>query len=172
MWYEAKIVIGGIGVILIAIVISQIIFLNLFLSVILFFAIGLWVFADIVFGYVYHNGDAKKLVDKPPGNKTLGVVFNLNNMFSLEWAEKGPYGVRRWVANNKEASCIDLGDYPIHTKHGVLGFVAHEKSEKNVNLYNVEMAEQLNKEFKTDNIKEMYYQAIKQETKELKEGTN
>lgn len=163
MWYEVKIVIGGIGIILVTIVMAAILFQNILLGALLFFALGLWIFADIVFGYVYHVGKGKYLVDRPPGNKTLNVTLTLTNMIDFYWVEKGPYGVRRWVQNKKEASCIDMGNYPIHTPHGVLGFISHEKSEKNINPYDVEMAEECYKEFNTDDINEMYIKAKAQE---------
>ena len=169
MWLEAKVVVAGIGIILICIVISQILFLNLILSVLLFFGVGLIIFSEIFFSYFYTIGKAKYWVDRPPGNKTLNVNFSLTNLIEPYWVDKGPYGVRRWVQNKKEASCIDRGNYPIHTPHGVLGFLSHEKSEKNINPYEVEMAEQLFNEVGTDDIKEIY-ERVKAEEKESKEG--
>lgn len=165
MWFEIKLVIGGIGVILICFVISQILLVNIFLGALLFFGVGLWVFSEIAFGYVYNNGNAKYWVDKPPPNKTLNVNLSLTNQINCFWADKGPYGVRRWVQNGKEASCIDRGNYPIHTPHGVLGFISHEKSEKNIDPYEVEVAEQLYNDFGTDDITEIYARIKAEENK-------
>ena len=115
MWLEVKIIINGIGIIFIAIVLSQILFFSVFLSFILVMAIGLVVFSDIAMGYLITKSRANYLIDRPPGGKTLAMIFTLNNMFDFEWAKKGPHGKREFVYNSKEASCIDKGDYPIHS---------------------------------------------------------
>lgn len=159
MWLEVKIVIGGIGVIFVCIVISQILFLNLILSFLLFVGVGLWIFSEVCISYVLSKGRAKYWYDKPPPKKDLAIILDLTKGIDFEWVKKGPYGKREFVFNGKEASYIDRGNFRIHTPHGVIASIVHEKSEKNMDPYEVEMAEKLHNEFGTDNVKEMYAKA-------------
>ena len=89
----------------------------------------------------------------------------MNNLIMPIWAKKGPHGKREWVHNGRDASIIDTGDFPIHTPVGAIGFIAHEKSQQNINLRKVKMAEEMYKEFGTDDVKEQYALASDREVK-------
>jgi len=157
MWLEAKALITTFAVIFIAIVISQIILINVFLGFLLFMGVFLMIFGDIVYGWQVCRSRVNKLIDKPPPGKVVALIHTLNGMVDFEWATKGPYGKREFVYNKREASIIDQGDYPIHFPNGSLGFVCHEKSADAIDMRKVKYAESLAKSHGTNNIKEIYY---------------
>jgi len=156
MWFEVKILVTGVGLGFIAIVISQILLINLILSFLLFMGIAIVLLSEIFFGVFYTRFRCKYWMDKAPPGFTTSIIFTLDNLVDLEWTRKGPHGKRELVYNGKEASYIDRGDYSVHLPNGSMGAICHEKSEKNINLYEVEYAEKLYEMFGTDNIKEMY----------------
>lgn len=167
MWLEIKVLITGIGVLFVVVILAQTILYGLFFwSLLLFIAMALIIFSDIVFGHVYTHARAKYWVDKPPPGKRLIILATLENLIDLDWWDKGPYGKREGVINKQEASIIDRGNFPIHIPNGARGFIAHEKSEKNIDFEELEYAEELYNEFKTNNVKVMYVIAKKQDEQE------
>jgi len=99
MWLEAKALITTFAVIFIAIVISQIILINVFLGFLLFMGVFLMIFGDIVYGWQVCRSRVNKLIDKPPPGKVVALIHTLNGMVDFEWATKGPYGKREFVYN-------------------------------------------------------------------------
>jgi len=140
-----------------------VIFVNVTLSFLLFMAIGLLVFSDMIIGNQITRNRARYMIDKAPPGHVLAVILTINNMVDMEWARKGPYGKREFKYNGREVSVIDKGDYPVHFPNGNIGFICHEKSEKNLNMHDVVYADNLRKKFKTNNIKEMFHIAKKRE---------
>ena len=160
MWMEIKVVISGVGIIFIAIVISQIILLSVILGFLLFVAIFLIIFSDVIIGYKITRNRAKYLIDDPPPGFTTGVIFTLDNLIDFEWVRKEAHGKRDFVYNKREASVIDDGEDPYKLPNGSSCFLIHEKSAGNLNLKKVRYAMELNKEFGTNDIKEIYALAI------------
>lgn len=170
MWYEIKVIISGVAILFIVIVLAfTIIYGMILFSFLLFVAIALVVFSDVIFGHQYTSSRAKYWVDKPPAHKRLIILHTLDNLIDLDWWDKGPYGKREGIYNQREASLVDRGNFPIHIPNGARGFIGHEKSEKNINLDEVEFAEILHNKFKTDNVKEMYIIAKQEDNKDAKE---
>jgi hypothetical protein len=170
MWFEIKVIISGVAILFIVVVLAFCILYGMILfSFLLFIAMALVIFSDIIFGHVYTTSRGKYWVDKPPAHKRLIILHTLDNIIDLDWWDKGPYGKREGIYNQQEASLIDRGNYPVAIPNGARGFIAHEKSEKNINLDEIEYAEILHKEFKTDNVKEMYIIAKDEEKTDAKE---
>ena len=168
MWTEVKIIITGIGVILLCIVLAFTLAAtdSLILSFLMVAAIGLIVFSDILIGWRIHATDAKYLLDAPPPGMSVHPVFTLTGLMRFKWAKKKPHGKREFVFNGEEASVIDNGDYPIHLLNGGQGCIVHEKDDENINLVEAKYAEFLNKFFVTDSLREIYSLAKKQQEKE------
>ena len=156
MWAEFKAILTGISIVCLFIVMSQIIFYNILLGFLLFVAIGLMMFGDIIFLREHSRTHANLMMERPPSNKILIPIFTLSGLFDLVWAEKRPDGKREFVFNKQEATVIDRGDYPIHNIAGAHGCIGHEACDENVNMYEVKAAEQFEKQFDTADIKEIY----------------
>jgi hypothetical protein len=169
MWYEIKVIISGVAVLFIVVVLALTIYYGMIIwGFLLFVGIALVIFSDVVFGYQYTSSRAKYWVDKPPAHKRLIILHTLDNIIDLDWWDKGPYGKREGVYNQQDASLIDRGNYPVSIPNGARGFIGHEKSEKNINLDEVEYAEILHREFETNNVKEMYIIAKDEEKTDAK----
>ena len=111
MWLEAKILISGIGVIFIAIVMSQIILFDMFQGFLLFMAIGLIVFSDIIIGYLITHNKVNLLIDPMKPNHELCVLLDFSGNLDFQAVRKGPLGTREFVKYKKEANIINQGDY-------------------------------------------------------------
>jgi len=174
MWLEVKIVIGGIGVIFIAIVLSQIILLNMLLSFFLIVAIGLYILSDIIIGYQIKHNKVDKLIDPVPANKELAVIFTLTGLLDFEWAKKAPHGKREMMYRKHEASYINHGDYPIHTINGNYGAIVHESHDENINMIEAHAATKIAEDFDAKTIKEVYYKAkaMEEDEEEAEEQIN
>ena len=166
MWLEVKSLLSVIAFIFIGIVISQMLFLNLFLSFLLFTAIGLVFFGDLIIGYQITRNHLKPLMDSLPAGKELGVLFTIGGLIDFVVTNKAPLGKREFSYYNREnrsmseASVINDGSYSIRTINGNHGFVAHESYDMNIDLREAKALEQI----EGDDIKEIY-QSIKKTRK-------
>lgn len=151
-----------------AIVISQLLMIEggLLLSVILFMAIGMYVFGDFVIGYFITKTHAKYYMEKPPANKEVTLLYTLTGLIDFVWTDKRPHGKREFVYNKKEASVINKGDDPIHLLSGATGFTSHENCDENLNMKEVKYAEKIADELGTDDIKEVYTIAKEKENEQ------
>jgi hypothetical protein len=162
---EVKVMFTLISCAMTAIVLSQIILVNSLLGFLLIMGIGMYIFGDIVIGYMITKTHATYVIDKPPQGYTVNPIFTITGLLDFVWAQKKPYGKREFVYNKQEASVIDKGDYPIHMLNGGHGCVIHESCDENINMYEVKYAEDVSKELGTDNLKEMYSKAKNMEHK-------
>lgn len=156
MWVEAKILFSIIANAMIAIVISQIILVNMMLGFLLFIAIFITVLGDMLISYQIKHNHLDKLMDPKPQGKELAILFTITGLMDFIWADKRPHGKREFVYHKEEASYINSGSYPIHTINGNHGCIVHESHDENISLYEAKAAEKIAKDFKTENIKEVY----------------
>jgi len=163
MWLEIKIFFSIIATIFIAIVLSQILFLNGFLAFILIMAIGMIIFGDVIIGHRLKSTRANFWYERPPPGKELIVIKTVTGLLDLVWANKKPEGKREFVYNGQEAAVIDKGDDPIHTLAGARGCLAHETIDENINTFEAEAVNRWTEEYKTNDLKELYYAAKNQE---------
>ena len=77
MWLEVKTVLTVVSFVFIAIVLSQLILVNMLLSFLLFMVMGLYLFGDIVIGYQISHKHLNVLLDptRPDGYFYRGLVF-------------------------------------------------------------------------------------------------
>lgn len=151
MWLEAKVLINGIGVIFIAIVMSQILFFNMLLGFLLIMSIGLVVFSDIIIGYAITHNHVNLLIDPMKPGHELCVLLDFSGNLDFIAARKGPLGTREFVKYRKEANVINDGTYQIRCINGNHGFIGHENYDRNVNLLKAEALDKL----EGDDIKEI-----------------
>jgi len=159
MYLEIKAVFSMIAMIMIAIVLSQILFINMIFGFLLIVAIGLIFMGDLIIGYQITRNHLKPLMDPIPANKELCILFTIGGMIDFVITRKRPLGKREFVYYSNlqrtmsEASVINDGSYPVRTINGNPGFIAHESYDMNVDLYKAKALEKC----EGDDIKEIYY---------------
>jgi len=151
MWLEAKVMLSMIAVIFIAIVLSQIILLNMLYGFLLIVGIGLVVFSDIIIGHQISRNHLNVLMDPMAPGYELCVLFDFSGNIDFLKVKKGPLSTREFVKYKKEANIINNGDFQIRCINGNHGFVGHEDYGRNVNLLKAEALDKL----PGDNIKEI-----------------
>ena len=140
---EAKTLLSAIGIIFIAIVLSQIILYDMLLGFLLVMSIGLVVFSDILIGYQINRNHVNVLMDPMPSGYELCVLFDFGGNIDFLKVKKGPLGTREFVKYKKEANIINNGDYQIRCINGNHGFIGHEDYSQNVNLFKAEALDKL-----------------------------
>jgi hypothetical protein len=143
MWLEAKMMLSGIAIIFIAIVLSQIILLNMLLGFLLIVGIGLVFFSEIIIGYQVSRNHVNVLMDPMPPGYELCVLFDFSGNIDFLKVKKGPLGTREFVKYKKEANIINKGDYQIRCINGNHGFIGHENYPENINLLKAEALDKL-----------------------------
>jgi len=143
MWLEAKLLITIVANVFIAIVFTQIFFLNLFLGFLLFVAIFLIVFGDIIIGYQIKHNHVDVVIDPCPSNQEICVLLDFGGHIDFLRTKKAPLGKREFVKYRKEASIINDGRYQLRFINGNHGFIGHESYEKNVDLVKAEALDKL-----------------------------
>lgn len=151
MWLEAKIMIGVIAMVFIAIVLSQILLANMLLGFLLFASIGMIVFGDMLIGYQIKHNHLDVIIDPCPASQEICVLFDFGGHIDFIRTTKGMLGTRQFVKYKKEATIINDGRYQVRFINGNHGFVGHESYDKNVDLYKAEALDKL----KGDNIEEV-----------------
>lgn len=159
MWLEAKIVFSIIAMVFIAIVTSQIMFFNMVFGMLLFMSIGMIFIGDILIGSKIKHSHIDKIMDSPPAGKEFAVMITINGLIDFIWADKKPYGKREFMYHGQEASFFNKGDSQVHTLNGNYGCLIHENHDENINPNEAKVADDIVKEFKTDDIKDIYYKA-------------
>ena len=169
MYRELKVVLSIIAAICIAIVLSQILFLNLLLGFLLIIAIAMIFLGDFIICYLLGSTRAIKWMERPPPGKEFGVLFSATGLVDPIWADKKPEGKREFVYNTQEASVINKGNYPIHNRAGGHGFVCAESHDESIDMNEVYAAMQWKEIFGTTDLKDIYYKTKALEKKMLKE---
>lgn len=169
MWIEVKIMLSIIAMIFIAIVLSQILFLNMLYGFLLFVSIGMIVFGDILIGYQIKHNHLDVLMDPCPAGQEICILFDFSGNLDFQKVKKGPLGVRQFVKYKKEASIINNGDYQVRCINGNHGFIGHESYDKNVNLYKAEALDKLPGDNMEEIIDQLPLEPIKKPEKEEKD---
>jgi len=175
MWLEAKILLSIVAMIFIAIVLSQLLFLNILYAFLLFAAIGLIVFSDMLIGYQIKHNHVDVLIDPCPAGSEICVLFDFSGNMDFLRTKKGPLGTRQFVRYKKEATIINDGKYQLRTINGNHGFVGHESYDKNVDLFKTEALDKLegdNMEEIIDNLPMRTIEPKKEEIKEMEVVTD
>ena len=153
MWLEVKALLTVMAMVFIAIPLAFMLYINILFAFLLFVAIGLFVFGDIIIGWQITKNDLKPQMDTtPPGKETMGLI-TLTNRFRIINTTKGPEGKREFRFNKENASVINKGDCQLRLLNGNSMFLAHESHDENINLAEAKYAENLEKEFKTTDLK-------------------
>jgi len=153
MWLEAKSLLTVISVFFIGIVLVQIMFLNFLFAFLLLIGIFMFVFGDILIGWMITKNHLQPLMDPMRPNEELCILFDLSGNVDFVRTRKGPYGKREFVRYHRNASVVNSGSYQIKTLNGNRGFVGHESYDGNVNLKTVKALDTL----EGDDIKDIYY---------------
>lgn len=151
MWLEAKLVLSIFALIFISIVMAQIILLNFFLGFLLLMGIGLVIMGDMLISYQIKHNHVDVLIDPCPPSHEICVLFDFSGNLDFIRSKKAPLGKREFVKYKKEASVINVGDYPLRFINGNHGFFGHESYDKNVNMMKAEALDKL----EGDNIEEI-----------------
>lgn len=157
MWLEVKIVFSIVAMVMIAVVVSQLLFIDLLLGLLLFMSIGMIFVGDVLIGSKIKGCHADKIIDTPPAGKEFAILLTLNNLVDFVWTDKKPYGKREFVYHGQDASYFNKGDAQIHTLNGNYGCLIHEDNDDNINPDEVKIAGSISDEFDTEDIKDVYY---------------
>ena len=163
---EAKALISGISMLMIAIVCSQIILYNMMLGFLCIVALGLIIFETILIGMKI--SDFKPIYDPTPRGYELMELELLDGKVEYINTKKGPHGKRSFRIHGEDASVINDGDASFTLVNGNRGFRAHENYDMNVDPHRAKALSLM----PGDNIKEMYYtarDAIKRNVEEKKD---
>ena len=153
MYLIVKSLFSVISMFLIAIVCSQILFLNLMLGFLLIVALFLVLIGDILIGYKVTP--FKPLFEPTPKGKELMEIQLLDGKTHFINTTKGPQGKRSFQMNQHDASVINDGKAQFRVTGGNIGFRAHELIDRNVDPYRAKALEKM----PGDTIKELYYLA-------------
>ena len=151
MWLELKIGIDVIAWILLAIVVSQILFLNVILSFLILAGLFLIVFSDFLIGWIIKSSYVDVLMDSNPEGYETCILKDFSGNVSFAQVKKGPQSKREFVKYGKEASIINRGRCPIRLPNGNTGFIGHEDYDLDIDFYECEALDKL----KGDDIKEI-----------------
>lgn len=153
MWMEAKAMFSVISIIMIAVVLSQLLFVNILFGLLLIIGIGMIIVGDIIIGVKI--SDFKPLYDPTPRGWDLMELQMLDGKVYFMNTRKGAHGKRSFRINHEDASVINDGKSGFILANGNKGFRAHESYDMNVDPF---VAKALEKT-KGRDIKEAYYRA-------------
>lgn len=157
MWMEAKMMFTVIAIIFIAIVLSQVLFVNFLLGFLLIVSIGVIVIGDFIIGV--KTSDCKPLYDPTPRGWELMELQLLDGKTVFMNTRKGPHGKRSFRINNEDATVINDGIGTFTLNNGNRGFRAHENYDGNINPFRAKAIEQISKDTGSEDVKEMYHRA-------------
>ena len=143
MWMEIKALLTVIGIIFIAIVIGQVFVYNIIWVLLLFMAIGIIVFGDIIIGYQISHNHVDVVIDPMDNNHELCIYCDSSGGIDFIKTKKGPFNTREFVKYKKEATIINDGRYQMRFINGNSGFIGHENYPENVNLDESEALDKL-----------------------------
>ena len=138
MWMEFKSILTVVGILFIAIVISQLILSNIFLTFFLFFGIFVYVLGDILIGYQISHNHLNILMDPSHPDFEPCVFCDTSGNIDFIKTKKGPLNTREAVKYKKPITIINKGDFQIRFINGNHGFIGHENYSENLNLEEVE----------------------------------
>lgn len=153
MWMEAKALLSVFAMLCIAIVLSQILFVNMMLGFLLIVPIALIVLGDIMIGF--KTSDFKPLYDPTPRGWELMELQLLDGKVVYMNTKKGAHGKRSFRINGEDASVINDGKKGFILMNGNRGFRAHENYDSNIDPFRCKALELMPGE----DVKEMYYTA-------------
>ena len=153
MWLEVKATITVIAIFIISLALS--ITGNIIVSIITIMGIVTMLFGDMLIGWKIVSTDAINVLDPNGPNERIVDLHLIGGGRRILKGKKGARGKIEFVFHKKEASVIDNGDYPIHFPNGNQGVIAHEKYDKNVNLYEVQFLNEASKDLEANDVKEM-----------------
>jgi len=157
MWMEAKAMFTVIAIVFIAVVLSQLLFVNFLLGFLLMASIGVIIIGDILIGIKI--SDYKPLYDPTPRGWELMELQLLDGKTVFMNTRKGAHGKRSFRINNEDASVINDGIGTFTLNNGNRGFRAHENYDGSINPFRAKAIEQISKDVGAENVKEMYHHA-------------
>ena len=157
MWMEAKAVITGISLIMLAISVLLAIIGNIVLSVLLLImGMAFQIFGEIIIGMKIV--DYKPLFESTPHGWELMELELLNGRVVYINTHKGAYGKRSFRMHQEDASVIYDGKANFTLPNGNRGFRALEGFDRNIDPHRAKALEQMD----GGDIKEIYYAAIEE----------
>lgn len=156
MYLEIKALMTTIAILFIILCIPILLQVSILFTMLAFMGIGLFVFGDILIGYLITRNNLKPQLDPTPRGWEPCLLFTLTGNFDVVNTLKGPEGQRSFRYNNQNASVINKGDFQIRMKNGNSAFIGHESVDENINLKEVKYAETIGKEFETNDLKEIH----------------
>jgi hypothetical protein len=154
---EAKAMFTVIAIVFIAVVLSQLLFVNFLLGFLLMASIGVIIIGDILIGIKI--SDYKPLYDPTPRGWELMELQLLDGKTVFMNTRKGAHGKRSFRIHNEDASIINDGKGTFTLNNGNRGFRAHENYDGNIDPFRAKALEKTAKKLGVKDVKEMYYQA-------------
>jgi len=97
-----------------------------------FFAVGMYIFGDILISYQITSNELKPLMDKTPYGYELTIFQEIGGRIHFINTKKDRLGQRKFRFHNKEASAFNDGKGMFTLPNGNRGFFSHEKYDKNI----------------------------------------
>jgi len=154
---EVKAMFTVIAIVFIAVVLSQILFVNFLLGFLLIASMGVIIIGDILIGIKI--SDYKPLYDPTPRGWELMELQLLDGKTVFMNTRKGAHGKRSFRINNEDASVINDGKGTFTLNNGNRGFRAHENYDGNIDPFRAKAIEQISNKLDVENVKEMYHHA-------------
>ena len=152
MWLEAKALLSSVAVIMTAVVLFPVLFMNLLFGFLLIVSICLIIFSDILIGYQITRNHLRWLIDPLGPSEEFCILFDHSGNVDFIRTRKGPFDTRLFSRYGKPATIVNTGSYQIRTHNGNKGFVGHEDYEMNVSPVECEVLDQC----EGGSIKEIY----------------
>lgn len=131
--------------------------------ILVFFAIGLFIFGDIIIGYQITSNELKPVMDKTPYGHELTIFQEIGGRVHFINTKKDRLGQRKFRFHNREASAFNDGKGMFTLPNGNRGFFSHERYDKNIDPARCKVMEQLH----GDNVKEIYSKTIEDINKKV-----
>lgn len=160
MWIEIKALMTGMSCIFLILGVLLPAF------ILVFFAIGLMIFGDIIIGYQITVNGLKPQMDRTPPGYELTIFQELGGGGRIHFinTKKDTLGQRKFRFHNKEAIAITDGKGMGTLPNGNRFFFSHESYDKNIDPARCKAYSKLPGE----NLKETYTAVIKNIDKEVK----
>jgi hypothetical protein len=133
--------------------------------ILVFFAIGLYIFGDILIGYQITANELKPQMDTTPPGYELTIFQEIGGRIHFINTLKAQLSQRKFRFHRKEAIAFNDGKGMFTLPNGNRGFFSHERYDKNIDPARCKVMERL----PGDNIKEIYNKTLKEIEKKDKE---
>lgn len=150
MYMMLKSIFTAVAMVFVAIVLSQVLFVNMLLGFLLFMAIVLMIMGDMVIGIKI--SDFKVLFEPTPRGKELMELQLLDGRTHFINTTKGPHGKRSFRINREDASIINDGKSNFTLVNNNRCFRAIESYDGNVDPFRAKALELM----EGANVKEIY----------------